>query len=49
MDKRIAVEVFGSQVAFDKAFEGVKEIMIDGFEVPVECDKGKRLQAELQW
>ena len=31
-DKRLAVEVFGSQAAFDKAFEGVKEIMIDGFE-----------------
>jgi len=45
-DKRLAVEVFGSQAAFDKAFEGVKEIMIDGFEVPVERDKDKRLQAE---
>jgi hypothetical protein len=44
--KRLAVEVFGSQAAFDKAFEGVKEIMIDGFEVPVERDKDKRLQAE---
>ena len=38
--------MFGSQAAFDKAFEGVKEIMIDGFEVPVERDKDKRLQAE---
>jgi hypothetical protein len=46
MNKRIAAEVFGSQAAFDKAFEGVKEIMIDGFEVPVERDKDKRLQAE---
>jgi hypothetical protein len=45
-DKRLAVEVFGSQAAFDKAFEGVKEIMIDGFEVPVERDKDKRLEAE---
>jgi hypothetical protein len=45
-DKRLAVEVFGSQGAFDKAFEGVQDILIDGFEVPVERDKDKRLQAE---
>jgi hypothetical protein len=44
-DKRLAVEVFGSQAAFDKAFEGVKDIIIDGFEVPVVRDKDKHLQA----
>ena len=45
-DKRLAVEVFGSQAAFDKAFERVQDIMIDGFEMPVERDKDKQLQAE---
>jgi hypothetical protein len=30
------VEVFTNQEAFDKAFEGVEEVLVDGFEIPVQ-------------
>ncbi len=45
-EKSIAYEVFKDQQEFDKAFEGVTEMMTDGFELPVERDKDKALQAE---
>jgi Helix-turn-helix of DDE superfamily endonuclease len=42
----MAYEVFKDQAEFDKAFEGVTDMMIDGFELPVERDKDKVLQQE---
>lgn len=44
--KHLAFEVFADQAMFDKAFEGVSDMLIDGFEIAVERDKDKEAQAE---
>lgn len=42
----LAHRIFEDQAAFDQAFEGVTDICIDGYELPIERNQDKKVQKD---